>query len=594
MASPLYRKKGRLLLIVLGCLGVVGCNGTRSEQDHPAPEPVANDVAVELTDVTREAGLGAFRHETGAFGKKWMPETMAGGGGFIDYNGDGWMDIVLVGGGSWPGYGEEEVPALWLYRNDGDSGSSPGQAPTFTNATEEAGLGGVRTYGVGIAAADYDNDGDEDFFLTTTSENMLFRNEGGVFAEMGKEAGLAEQAEWSSATLFFDADRDGDLDLYVGNYVDWSPEKDVWCSFDGKVKSYCTPEVYEGEPSRFYRNNGDGTFTEATRQAGFWPNAGKALGVAEEDVNRDGWPDLVVASDLERDLLYENDGDGTFTEKGLASGIAFDETGKARAGMGVDTGVVDSTGEVSIFVGNFSHEMIGVFRHAGRGLFTDRAAASKIGRPSLLTLTFGLFLFDVDLDGDLDLFAANGHVQEEVDHVQESVTYRQRPQLFLNQGDGTFELSPAEGPLARPLTARGAAYADYDRDGDLDILITENGGGAYLWRNDRSHGSFLRVRLTGEKSNREGIGARIVTVADGRRMERRIRTGSSYLSQSEKVATFGLGNATAVDSLLVYWPSGRVSRFGEIAANRDLRVIEGGRIVEVEASTSPAPAVANR
>lgn len=555
-----------LLIAAFGC-SISGCAESRSVPS--AEEVLPSGTALSFTDVTDQAGLGSFRHETGAFGKKWFPETMGSGGGFLDYNGDGWLDVLLVGGGSWPAYSDRGlVPALRLYRSNGDG--------TFTEVTTETGLGGISGYGIGITVADYDNDGDEDVFFTTLDQNMLFRNDGDHFTEVAEQAGVVGPATWSSSALFFDANRDGHLDLFVGNYVDWSPEKDIWCSISGQ-KGYCTPEEYQGVPSRFYRNNGDGTFTDRTEVAGFGGSPGKTLGMAELDYNRDGWPDLVVANDLEPDLLYRNRGDGTFEEVGVISGIAFDEHGRARAGMGIDTGVVDSTGEETIFVGNFSNEMIGVYRHMRDGLFIDRAAISQIGRPSLKTLTFGLFLFDIDLDTDLDLFAANGHVKQEIEAVQDGVTYREPPHLFINAGDGTFEdRAPAiGGVLAEPIVARGAAYGDYDRDGDLDILITENNGPVHLWRNDTEGGHFLRVRLEGRESSRDGLGARIVAYVDGLAMERRIRTGSSYLSQSEKTATFGLGRAERIDSLVVYWPSGRVERFEEVAGGREIRLKEG-------------------
>lgn len=510
---------------------------------------------------------------------------MGAGSGFLDYDGDGWLDLLLVGGGAWPGHSEKKVPALRLYGNNRDG--------TFTEQTEAAGLGSISAYGFGITAADYDNDGDEDFYFTTLHENMLFRNDGGRFTEAGKEAGVAGEPAWSTAAIFFDAERDGYLDLYVGNFVDWSPEKDFPCLLDKKNKGYCTPEVYEGVPGRFYHNNGDGTFEDRTEEAGFLPAPGKTLGVAELDFNRDGWSDLVIANDTQRDLLYENNGDGTFSERGMLSGIAFDEHGFARAGMGVDAGMVDNSGEVSIFVGNFSREMIGVYRYLGNGIFLDRAALSQIGQPSLMTLTFGLFLFDVDLDGDLDLFAANGHTQVEIKRIQAGVTYRQKSQLFLNKGDGTFEEAdqPPGNPLAQQMVARGAAYADFDRDGDLDLLIVENGGPAHLWQNDlNGGGAFLRVHLEGRQSNRDGIGTRVVVHAGGQRMERRIRTGSSYLSQSEKTTTFGLGNAARVDSLLIYWPSGQIDRFLDIDANRELRLVEG--IEDLEYTAAPHRAIA--
>lgn len=577
-----------LCALLLVALLSLGCD--RSEKVAQQKPQSANGIAFSFTDVTATAGLNEFRHVTGAIGDKWFPESMGSGGGFIDYDGDGWQDLLLVGGGRWAKEKAQPAQALWLFRNNGDG--------SFSNQTKEAGLGHVFAYGFGIAAADYDNDGDQDFYFTTLEHNLLFRNDpaasgqGRVFTEASKAANLTGEAMWSSSAIFFDADKDGWLDLYVGNYVDWSPEKDLWCTLDGKTKSYCTPELYKGVPGRFYRNNGAPnsaeqavTFTDQTEAAGFTQSPGKTLGLVQCDFNRDGWPDLVVANDTQRNLLYKNKGNGTFEELAAYSGVAYDENGRARAGMGIDAGVIDNTGAETIFIGNFSKEMIGVYRYIGNDLFTDRAAASKIGRPSLMTLTFGLFVFDVDLDGDLDLFTANGHVQEDIEITQDGIAYREPPHLFLNDGNGFFsdEAAKLGGVLQQPIVGRGAAYADYDRDGDLDVLVTENGGSVHLWRNDRSNAHhYLRVHVRGSQSNRDGLGTRVVAKVDSLNLERCIRTGSSFLSSLEKAATFGLGASTQVDSLLVYWPSGRVDRFANVAANRELLLVEGeGALQEI-------------
>ena len=533
----------------------------------PAAPPVNQAAAYMFTEVTDAAGLSGFRHETGAAGDRWFPESMGSGGGFFDFNEDGWQDIILAGGGTWNA--EQEGRALYLYRNNKDG--------TFTDVTAEAGLLNTEAYGIGVTAADYDNDGDSDLFVATLGKNLFYRNEGQasgryLFSEVGKEVGLADNASWSSAALFFDADRDGFVDLYVGNYVDWSPENDLVCMLEGQIRSYCTPELYNGVASRYYRNRGDGTFVDYSEAAGFLPAPGKTLGVAEYDVNRDGWPDVFVASDTERDLLYINNGDGTFAERGALSGMAYDENGKARAGMGIDAGIVDSSGEPTLFVGNFSREMISTYRHTGNGLFQDRSAVSQIGRHSLLTLTFGLFLVDVDLDGDLDLFAANGHVQPEIEGIQEGIGYAEIPHLFINNGEGIFTDMIAEsGDLNQAMVARGAAYADYDRDGDLDILITENGGPAHLFRNELPPTNALRIHLEGQTSNRDGLSSRLVGYRGATPLERYAKTGSSYLSISEVTVTLG----GALDSLAVYWPSGTVDRITTGLGRGEGIIVEG-------------------
>lgn len=559
-----------------------------------------------FTEVTAETGLSGFHHDNGARGNVYFPEQMGSGGGFVDYNGDNWLDILLVGGGPIETDPSRSIKALRLYKNNRDG--------TFSEVTEEAELSGIQAYGMGITAADYDNDGDEDFYFTTLHENYLFRNDGGKFSSVGEETNVSGQPVWSSAALFFDADRDGDLDLYVANYADWSPETDIYCSIEGVVildtegasdlakqygrKVYCVPSLYEGIPSLFYRNNGDGSFTDETEQAGFLPTPGKSLGVAEFDFNRDGWPDVVVANDAEPDLLYKNNGDGTFKEIGKPTGIAFDEMGNARAGMGIDVGVVDESGQESIFIGNFSSEMIGVYKYIGNDRFLDRAVDSKIGRPSFLSLTFGLILFDVEYDGDLDMLAANGHVWA-VRPTLDGSTYRQRSQLFANRGDGVFTgaTSVPGGVLDQLMVARGASYGDYDRDGDLDVLLTENGGPVHLWRNELSGANYLRVRLKGRTSNNEGLGSQLIAVVGKNKMYRRMRTGSSYLSQSEKVVSFGLGDRTQVDSLLVQWPAGQVDVFTDLQGNQELRVLEGaGRyeVIPAASDSSQSRKISNR
>ena len=565
--------------VVACCTGLAaGCGG--GEDASPgSPSP-----ALAFTEVTEEAGLGEYRHRNGGLGQKWMPEVVGPGGAFLDYDGDGWQDILLVGGGRWARVSDEPVEALRLYRNLGDG--------TFTDVSSETGLSGIEAYGFGVAAADYDNDGDTDFFLTTLHENLLFRNDGGRFEEVGEEAGLANEAYWSTSAVFLDADRDGWVDLFVGNYVSWTPETDIPCFHEGE-KAYCTPQNYAGVASTFYRNKGDGAFVDATQEAGFSgaidPVLDKTLGVAELDITGDGHSDLYVANDTERNLLYVNRGDGTFVEAAVRSGVAYDQHGQSRAGMGVDAGVVDSSGQTTIFVGNFTQETVSVFRHASGGYFTDRATISRVGFPTMGTLTFGLFLFDADLDGDLDLFLANGHVLEHIAEILEGAAFAEPAQLFLNRGDGVFdEVLPTTGVLAQPMVARGAIYADYDRDGDLDVLLLENAGPAHLWRNDLNGKGWLHIRLEGRASNGSALGARIEAVVGDLRMERRIRSGSSFLSQSALPAVFGLGARRQVDSLIVHWPSGLVERFAGVEAGQEVVLVEGSGVLH------PAEPVAGR
>ncbi len=553
------------MLALAGLLLFSGCQQTDAPAETEEPD---NPYAYVYEDVTAAAGLGNFVHETGAAGEFWFPETVGAGGAFFDYDGDGWLDLLLVAGAHWEGYGEP-IRALQLYRNTG--------AGTFEDVTEAAGLADVVAYGFGVLAADYDNDGDQDFFFTTLHQNYLFQNNDGRFTDVTGVAGLSVDDFWSTTAIFFDADNDGWLDLYVGNYVRWLPELDQFCTLDEYERSYCAPQQFEGEPAQFYHNNGDGTFTDRTIESGMTPTPGKTLGVTELDVNQDGWSDLVVANDTQRNLLYVNNGDGTFEEQGLVAGIAFDENGVARAGMGIDSGDIENNGQDWVFIGTFAHEMIGVFKATPNGFFLDRSAASLIGRQSLQTLNFGLFLYDAEYDGDLDMLVANGHIYPAIEKVENAITYRQPTQLFINEGDGTFTdvMPEIQGVWAKPLVARGAIFGDYDRDGDVDVLLTENGGPIHLWKNNTVQGNYLRVRLQGTESNADGLGARIVAYAGELTMQRRVRTGGTYMSQSELTASFGVAAYEQVDSLVVYWPSGIEQKRYELPVNDEILVVEG-------------------
>lgn len=555
-----------ILLIFMVLL--FSCNNRDSTEKISLSKNKSGITNIEFSDVTTDAGLGNFIHDNGSFGKMWFPEQMGSGGGFIDYNNDGWLDILLIGGGAWKNYTKRNIKTLWLYKNNADG--------TFANVTDESGLGKISTYGLGVAAADYDNDGDQDIFLTTLDRNILLNNNEGYFVNVSKNAGLGNSIEWSSSAIFFDADNDGWLDLYVGNYAIWSPLNDLWCSLDSKTKVYCPPEMYTGLPSKFYHNNGDGSFSDYTTKAGFLPAPGKSLGVVLMDYNDDGWLDLAVANDGERDLLYKNNEGGIFDEIGTELGMAYGENGEARAGMGIDAGVVDSSGNTTIFIGNFSNEMVGVYNYSGKGWFNDRSALSKIGRASFLSLTFGLMLFDVDMDSDLDLFIGNGHVYPERTKNQDGVTYKQASQLFLNNGNGVFVIAneKVSGVLNNKMVVRGVAIGDYDKDGDLDLLLTENNGPAHLWRNDTETKNYLRVNLVGVDSNKDGIGSKVLLYIGEYKMERLIRTGSSYLSQSELTATFGLGEHQKIDSLLICWPSGNKEMYFDIEINKEILIKE--------------------
>lgn len=529
---------------------------------------------VKFTDVTDTSGI-EFRHFTGATGERYMPETMGAGCAFLDYDADGHLDILLANGTSLIPAGPTDTPKL--YRNTGN-----GQ---FVDVTEAAGLN-VPMYGMGIAAADYDNDADLDIYFTNVGDNRLFRNNGdSTFTDVTEFARVGDSG-WSTSTVFFDADNDGWLDLFVCNYVEWTPETDVPCTVNlvgGKqYPTYCTPTVYPGESCRFYRNQGSGTFTDVTSQAGLYNPIGKSLGVTLLDYNHDGWIDLAVANDTEPNFLYRNNGDGTFTDEAVLMGVAFSETGKARGSMGIDAADVYNNGGTAIAIGNFSNEKTGFFyAEPDADYFADRTDRTEVGKPSYRSLTFGLLFFDCDLDGALDLFCVNGHIEPEVLRFQQNIPYAQPSSLFRNQRDGTFRDIAEGAGLARIGVGRGCAYGDYDNDGDVDLLVSNNGvtedyGGVWLLRNDSEPSSnYLRVRVIGTRSNRDGIGARVRLTLGDSVQQRIVRTGGSYCSQSEMTLTFGLGKSETVAHLEILWSSGEIYRYVEIEANQLIEVVEG-------------------
>lgn len=532
--------------------------------------PLAAAPGVQFTDVTAEAGI-KFVHNSGRAGKKWLPETMGSGCAFFDADGDGWLDIILINGRDWTPRGRKSL--LALYRNNRNG--------TFTDVTAVSGLA-IEVYGMGVAAGDYDNDGRNDLYITALEGDRLFRNLGGFkFQDATAQSGI-RNADFGTSAAWLDYDRDGKLDLFVANYVKWTSKGDLWCSLDGATKSYCTPESYKGTSSKLYRNLGGGRFEDASARAGVVNPTSKSLGVAVLDYNGDGWPDLFVANDTQPNKLYRNNRDGTFAEEGMAAGVAFGEDGAARGAMGVDAADYDRSGRPHLLVGNFSNQMLGLYHNEGNGLFVDEAPRSAVGKASLLSLAFGVFFFDYDLDGLADLFAANGHIEEEIGRVQPKIQFRQPPLLFHNLGKGRFEEvgSGAGQSFKRPIVARGAAYGDYDRDGDLDLLISTNHGPAYLFRNDGGNrNNWLCVKAVGAKANRSGIGAVLrVESASGGQWQA-VHSGSSYCSQSDLALTFGLGRDPIVTTLEVTWPGGAKERFTKIKPNQFLTVVEGKGIV---------------
>lgn len=514
-------------------------------------------LSFELTDVTAATGID-FRHNSGAYGAKFLPETMGPGCAFLDYDNDGWLDILLINGCDWPGH-KRARSTMQLYRNNRNG--------TFTDVTQRAGLA-VEMYGLGVTVADYDNDGFPDIYVTAVGQSRLFRNTGrGSFIDVTEHAGLGGRSAFSTSALWFDYDRDGLLDLFVCNYVRWSPEHDVFCSVDGKDKSYCTPEAYHGSTCWLFRNRGNGTFEDVTAKSGIFDASSKALGVAMLDDDRDGWPDLFVANDTQPNKLYRNKRNGTFEDVAVQAGVAFSEDGRARAGMGVDVADFDNCGVAGIAITNFDDEMIALYRQGRGGVYTDAAMKAGIGVASRSRLGFGCAFLDIDLDGHLDLLAVNGHIDESVRNIAGNHGYAQPPHLFLNDGRGGFRdvANAAGGGYAAPKVGRGLAYGDFNRDGAPDILLTTNHGPAYLYRNAVTGGNrSIRFHLRGTKSNRDAIGAVVrVTTPEGTQ-SRMVHTGSSYLSQSELALTFGVGRADRANRVVMEWPSGATQEFKDV------------------------------
>jgi len=522
-----------------------------------------------FVDVTSRAGI-QFRHNSGAFGGKYLPKTMNSNCAFLDYDRDGWQDILLINGMDWPGH-KRQRSTLHLYRNNRNG--------TFTDVTRSAGLD-VEMYGMGVAVGDYNNDGFPDILVTCVGQNRLFQNTGkGTFLDVTRKSGLGARQGFGASALWFDYDRDGLLDLFVTNYVRWSPEHDVFCSLDGKHKSYCTPEAYRGETCWLFHNRGNGTFEDVTATSGIFDTSSKSLGVAMLDYDQDGWPDLLVANDTQPNKLYKNLRDGTFKDVAVEAGLAFSTEGKARAGMGVDAADFDNSGRPGVVITNFDNEMIGLYRTPSKGqyLYDDVAMRAGVGMASRTTLGFGCAFFDVNLDGNLDLVVANGHIDETVRNIRGNVGYAQPAQLFLNSAKGVFHdvASEVGGGFDRPRVGRGLAYGDFDRDGDLDVLMTTNNGPAVLFRNDqlvRNHS--IRFHLVGAKSNRDAIGTSVRVFQNGIVQSRLVKGGSSYLSQSELPVTFGLGRSDRIERVVLDWPSGRTEEYKDIEAGKAFECIE--------------------
>jgi hypothetical protein len=577
VSNPIPRRDGRAVrrlrkIAAILCLAV-GCRRAEKPAAPAAPPPTPTpQPSVRFEERAQAMGI-AFTHVNGARGDKWMPETMGGGVAVLDYDGDGKPDLLFVSGAYWPGdpRAGSQKSSLALYKNlgVGDDG-----LPHFRDVTREAGLERV-FYGMGASVADYDGDGRDDIYVTGLGRNYLFHNLGGRFEEVAAKAGVADSG-WGTSSAWLDFDGDGRLDLFVCRYVDWTPKKDLFCTLDGKTKSYCTPERYPGTPSHLYRNLGGGRFEDATKKAGIYNTNQKALGVAPYDFDGDGKIDLLVANDTAPNNLYRNKGGGVFEDVGVETGVAVDEAGRSRGAMGVAWGDTKNGHGAMLAIGNFSNELKSLYWTDKGDVFLDESPKSGVGPSSLLSLTFGVFFFDADLDGRPDLLLANGHVEPTVQQVQKDVTYEEAPILYWNAGDGRF-LRAAAGDLDAPMVARGAAYADLDGDGDLDVILVGNGGPArvYLNRTDKPNAS-VRVKLAGaQPGNRDAIGARVTATVGGRTTRCEVSGGQSYLSAPEKTLTFGLGGASKIDKLEIRWPDGATQTLTDVAGGARLTVAEG-------------------
>lgn len=537
-------------------------DATATEQ--PAGVAGPTPPSIKFKNITAEAGI-AFTRESGARGEKLLPETMGGGCAFFDFDNDGDQDILLINSTSWPHNPPGIAPTpCALYENIGGG--------KFKNITAGSGLE-APLYGMGVAVGDYDNDGREDVFITAVGGNRLFHNEGnGKFRDVTSAAGV-QGGEWSASAAFIDFDNDGDLDLFVCNYVKWSREIDLQVDYQlaGVGRAYGPPMNFAGAFPYLYRNDGNGHFTEISAQAGLQirnkatglPMA-KSLGVAPTDLDNDGWIDLIVANDTVQNFVFHNEKNGTFREIGATSGLAFDPYGSARGAMGIDTGRFHDENTLGVSIGNFANEATALYVQQDKMLFSDQAQAQGIGTASRTLLTFGVFFFDYDLDGWLDLLTVNGHIEPDIAKISPLQSYAQPAQLFWNARGASKKASfvlvspkQAGDDLFAPAVARGSAFADIDGDGDLDVLIMQANGPARLLRNDRTlDNHWARLKLIGRKSNRDAIGAVVKARVGEKTITQQVMPTRGYLSQSELPVTIGLGKANYVDEALVVWPSG--------------------------------------
>lgn len=558
-----------LALSTMITFGITACKSNK------AVVPAATEVGAEshtdsvtFKDITASAGI-TWKHINGADGRKFFPEENGSGVAIFDYDNDGWQDILMPQCRHWPGHRPVPESTMVLYHNNHNG--------TFTDVTKAVGLD-IPMFSMGCSIGDYDNDGWPDIYMTNLGGNYLFHNDHGVFKDVTKKAHVEGYGHWSSSAIWIDYDNDGYSDLLCGNYAAWTPENDIYCTLDGKLKSYCTPQLYPGDFLQLFHNNHDGTFTDVSKQAGILGTKGKAMGMVMFDYDEDGWTDVMISNDLSPNRILHNE-HGKFKDVGVEAGVAYDENGNARAGMGIDWADMDRDGKPTVMIGNFAGEMNWVYKYQGNGVFVDRAPTNGIGTVSLPYLKFGLVMFDYDYDGWPDVFQVNGHVQPEIEAIQRSTSYRMPSLLFRNQGNGKFEevgLKYMKGPFEKRIIGRGAAYGDLNNDGSIDLVANSTNDYPLVMLSERKNSNhYLRIKLQGTKSNRDGYGARFYAKVGSMNMMEMMKSGSSFQGSNEPYVSLGLGQAKQVDELIIKWNCGTIDTLRNVTGDRSILVKEG-------------------
>ncbi len=531
---------------------------------------------VTFVDVVRTSGI-TFQHDNAASSEKYLIETMGSGCGWIDFDQNGLMDLYLVNGAATQVYTPKRPLHSTLYRNNGDG--------TFVDVTPEAGVGAEGLFGMGVAVGDYDNDGYPDLFVLGYGRCILYHNNAdGTFTDVTQRAGVANPGRWASSAAWFDYDNDGRLDLVIANYIDWAPERNFWCGEHGPgQRSYCDPDNYHPMPPALFHNNGDGTFTDVSKSSGLAANPGNGLGIVTFDFDDDGWQDIFISNDHRPNSLFHNNHDGTFTEMGYLAGVAVSAEGQLEAGMGVDAADTTGTGRLDLVVAHLDMQLARYYQNLGGEMFDDATLRSKLAYATYHMSEFGARFMDYDNDGARDLFFANGHVLDNIEMSRSDVHYAEPKLMFRNNGHGVFEnVSDRLGPdFLRPRVSRGAAIGDFDNDGDLDILVNNNGQPPQLLRNDGGNAHhWLQILLIGTKSNRDGVGSRVKLTAGELVLYDQRKGGMSYQSAQDPRLHFGLGKISKVDALEILWPSGMVTKLDNLKADQIIAVKEGQGIID--------------